>query len=227
MEFKPFNKISRLKRDCVITEKIDGTNAQIFITNFFKDEYIEEVFIDGDGLLEEIYFSEEVKGFIDDYCIAQKNNLYMFAGSRKRWITPENDNYGFARWVKENSDDLFNLGEGQHFGEWWGQGIQRGYDMDKKVFSLFNTGRWINYDTPIGINDKREHCPKCCDVVPILYKGTFNTYDAQYTLNYLSLGGSIASPGFKNPEGIVVYHAASRMLFKQAIKNDESPKSEV
>lgn len=32
MEFKPFNKIPRLKRSCVITEKIDGTNAQIGIT---------------------------------------------------------------------------------------------------------------------------------------------------------------------------------------------------
>ena len=27
-EFKPFEKIARLNRECVITEKIDGTNAQ-------------------------------------------------------------------------------------------------------------------------------------------------------------------------------------------------------
>lgn len=32
MEFKEFNKIARLSRECVITEKIDGTNAQICIT---------------------------------------------------------------------------------------------------------------------------------------------------------------------------------------------------
>ena len=32
-EFEPFGKIARLSRDCVITEKIDGTNAQISITD--------------------------------------------------------------------------------------------------------------------------------------------------------------------------------------------------
>ncbi len=30
-EFAPFRKIARLNRDCIITEKIDGTNAQIAI----------------------------------------------------------------------------------------------------------------------------------------------------------------------------------------------------
>jgi hypothetical protein len=30
-EFVPFQKIPRLKRGCVITEKIDGTNAQVYI----------------------------------------------------------------------------------------------------------------------------------------------------------------------------------------------------
>jgi hypothetical protein len=32
MEFEAYNKIPRLKRGCVITEKIDGTNAQIAVT---------------------------------------------------------------------------------------------------------------------------------------------------------------------------------------------------
>ncbi len=31
-EFESFQKIPRLRRDCVVTEKIDGTNAQILIT---------------------------------------------------------------------------------------------------------------------------------------------------------------------------------------------------
>ena len=31
-EFHTFNKIPRLSRECVITEKLDGTNAQILIT---------------------------------------------------------------------------------------------------------------------------------------------------------------------------------------------------
>ena len=32
IEFEPFAKIARLNRECVITEKIDGTNGQIIIT---------------------------------------------------------------------------------------------------------------------------------------------------------------------------------------------------
>ncbi len=32
MEFKEFPKIARLTRDCIITEKIDGTNASIYIS---------------------------------------------------------------------------------------------------------------------------------------------------------------------------------------------------
>ena len=31
---------------------------------------------------------------------------------------------------------------GRHFGEWWGSGIQRGYGLDEKTFSLFNAYRW-------------------------------------------------------------------------------------
>lgn len=31
MNFKPFQKIARLKRSCIVTEKIDGTNVQICI----------------------------------------------------------------------------------------------------------------------------------------------------------------------------------------------------
>ena len=31
IQFEAFDKIPRLKRGCVITEKIDGTNAQIYI----------------------------------------------------------------------------------------------------------------------------------------------------------------------------------------------------
>ena len=30
-EFQEFSKIARLSRDCVVTEKIDGTNAQVFV----------------------------------------------------------------------------------------------------------------------------------------------------------------------------------------------------
>lgn len=173
-EFVSFDKIARLTRDCVITEKIDGTNAQIFI--------------DDDGS--------------------------FHVGSRNRWITPENDNMGFARWAYDNKDELIKLGYGRHFGEWWGAGIQRRYGLNEKRFSLFNTSVW-NADT----------APKCCHVVPILYTGLFSDLAVEEALRSLRVNGSVASPGFMQPEGVVIYHVASRMYFKKTLDNDALPKS--
>ena len=168
------NELVRLSRRCVITEKIDGTNAQVYIGE------------DGEFLV----------------------------GCRTRWITPDNDNYGFAKWAYEHEDELRQLGSGHHFGEWWGQGIQRRYNLPEKRFSLFNVGRWTAETPP----------PSCCSVVPVLFEGIFDSNMIEQTLEALQRNGSYAAPGFNNPEGIIIYHTASRMLFKKTIKNDESRK---
>ena len=178
MEFKPFRKIPRLNRECVVTEKLDGTNASVYISD--------------DGLT-------------------------FLVGSRNRWITPENDNYGFARWAYKNKDELLKLGPGHHFGEWWGSGCQRGYGFrnGEKRFSLFNTYRW---------SDNAGVRPSCCHVVPVLYQGPFLALSMTATIERLVNEGSVAAPGFMDPEGIVIFHSASGTLFKKTIKNDENGK---
>lgn len=194
MEFREFGKIARLSRDCVITEKIDGTNGQIFIKNI--DSFLAE----GNEL-------DEFVHVVDGHAFA--------VGSRTRWINLDKDNMGFARWAYANIKELISgLGEGIHFGEWWGQGIQRGYGMKEKRFSLFNVGRWNPYNVP-----------SCCHVVPVLYSGLFTTWAVQDTVDNLAHVGSYAAPGFMNPEGVVIYHTASGTSFKKTILNDESPKS--
>jgi hypothetical protein len=172
-EFKEFPKIPRLSRECFITEKIDGTNAQITITD--------------DGR--------------------------VIAGSRSRFITINDDNYGFAKWVDENKDELLKLGVGTHYGEWWGCGIQRGYGLKEKRFSLFNVSRWTD--------DKR---PSCCSVVPIIYNGLFTTESVDSALALLKEKGSIASPGFNRPEGVVVYHTSANCFFKKTLNGDTEKK---
>jgi hypothetical protein len=136
-------------------------------------------------------------------------------GSRNRWITPENDNFGFARWAYENKDELMGLGVGYHYGEWWGQGIQRGYGLKEKRFSLFNTSRWSDDSVR----------PACCGVVPVLYTGMFDTETIQIWLDWLSRNGSVAAPGFMQPEGVVIYHTAGNLYFKKTIVGDDQPKS--
>ena len=145
-DFAPFPKLSRLFREVIITEKIDGTNSQVMVLE--------------DGR--------------------------VLAGSRNRWITPgkTTDNHGFAQWVEAHAADLRDgLGVGQHFGEWWGSGIQRGYGQDCKRFSLFNTHRWCD-----------EH-PECCDVVPTLYRGIFSERAVKDAMSWLQTHGSSAAPG--------------------------------
>lgn len=134
----------------------------------------------------------------------------VYAQSRTRIITPGDDNFGFAAWVAANTDRLRELGEGLHFGEWWGRGIQRGYGLDERRFSLFNTNRWT------GVRADWYRCLEvpCCHVVPVLRRYTFDSRIVEYVYCDLKQYGSVAAPGFDNPEGVVVYHAASGTLFK-------------
>jgi hypothetical protein len=171
-DFVPFKKIPRLNREILITEKIDGTNASVFITR----------------------------------------EKEIYAGKRTSWCTPENDNQGFAKWVHENKEELIKLGPGQHFGEWWGNNIQRHYDLEERRFSLFNVNRY---------HDNR---PNCCYVVPILYRGVFSSSAIESTLNDLRKTGSVAAPGFMKAEGIVILHVDSNALFKVTLEKDEKPK---
>lgn len=206
LEFTKFSKIKRLNRDCIITEKIDGTNAQIFIDQYVNYEEVQWNMINQYNLADEQH--------IDEY------DHFIMAGSRKRWITPEDDNYGFAKWVSENWEALMYLGPGKHFGEWWGQGIQRRYDMDKKIFSLFNVRRYT-----VDPSLYKPVWEVGVQVVPVLYKGLFREDAIKDALWELNNRGSKAAPGFMDPEGIIIFHTAARVLFKVTLENDEVPKS--
>lgn len=133
----------------------------------------------------------------------------VLAGSRNRYLTEEKDNYGFCAWVNKHRDQLRQLGPGKHYGEWWGQGIQRGYDQHERHFSLFNTRRWADLT----------HVPDCCRVVPTLYQGPFSWHDIQRTVNALFAYGSYAANGYPHPEGIVVFHKASGKVYKVTEKD--------
>ena len=170
-EFIAFPKIPRLEKDCVVTEKIDGTNGLIYITD------------DGE----------------------------MFVGSRNRWLSVDSDNFGFHLWATENKDELMKLGPGRHHGEWWGSGIQRGYNLPKgeKRFSLFNVNIW-----------NEENIPACCHVVPTLYSGIFDTKEINQVMHILKDEGSLASPGFMNPEGVMIWHTSANHYFKAPFDKD-------
>lgn len=170
MEFEKWPKVNRLKRELTVTatEKIDGTNSQVHISD--------------DGLT-------------------------LMAGSRNRYVTPEDDNYGFAKWCEENKEGLLTLGPGRHYGEWYGAGIQRRYGLDHKRFALFNSSRWT------------VERPTCCYVVPVVYHGVFKGYDhlvAEFEEMKNSVG-SMAVPGWDKPEGLFLYFHDSRHSMKMPL----------
>jgi len=194
-EFSEFPKMARLSRECIITEKIDGTNAQIYITE--------------DG--------------------------QFFTGSRTRWITPDNDNFGFSAWAHAHKEELMKIGPGRHFGEWWGSGIQRNYGLTngERRLSLFNVQRWCLHNQepkPIKTNDPRivkyqEKLPECVGLVPILYEGLFLTGVCDAAIKDLRNDGSKVVENFMNPEGIVCFHIAANIGFKKTLEKDKIPKS--
>jgi hypothetical protein len=48
--------------------------------------------------------------------------------------------------------------------------------------------------------------------------------DVDDALLSLKVLGSKAVPGFMKPEGIIVYHTASKQNFKVLLENDDQPK---
>lgn len=179
IEFTKFPKIPRLNRLMVITEKIDGTNASIFIP--------------------------------------ENPNEPILAGKRTGWCgLGKEDNFGFNNFVQGHADAFRKFKPGHYFGEWYGVGIQRGYNMTERKFALFNP----KVEIPEELRHIVHH-------TTVLAQGPFNTDAIETALELLRQSGSLTVPGFMKPEGIVVYHVAANCMFKVMLENDDAPKSKM
>lgn len=181
----------------------------------------------------DVIVTEKIDG--TNACIGIGEDGEFQVGSRNRWITPDNDNHGFARWAYDHKDELMTLGHGRHFGEWWGSGIQRGYGLLKgdKRFSMFNVIRWCLDGQPpqqIKKEDPRiikfqDVLPPCVGLVPVLWRGNIDDINLPSIMADLYFGGSWANVGYMNPEGAVIYHTAGNVAFKKTLFGD-GPKGE-
>lgn len=204
IEFQAWPKTPRLFRDIVITEKVDGTNSAIIIQKIEESDEPSELrlaAIERDGEYYEV--------------AAQSRNRLIFPGKTT-------DNHGFAAFVQENAEELFDLlGVGRHYGEWWGQGIQGRYNVDFKGFALFNTEkhegvyRWLGDDRQFLI-----------EAMPVLYKGPYSEQKIREVLTELDTNGSLVSP-FDKAEGVVVFHTMSRKVYKVTLDNHDKGKWEL
>jgi hypothetical protein len=205
IKFQEWPKIHRLYRDVIITEKIDGTNACIAVEPWTSAS----TFPDGTLIGGRMDANDAPGVLIAGYVV--------FAQSRKKVIAPGSDNYGFARFVRDNAEEIVEkLGPGRHFGEWYGGGIQRGYGMDKndKRFALFNAPRW-----------QFEPLPPQVTTVPIIYEGVFADDAVKWALKSISSGSwAKGAKGRAKAEGVVVYFKQANTSFKVLAEDDDVSK---
>lgn len=150
-----------------------------------------------------IVVTEKIDGTNGVIYVSPDGNV--LAGSRNRWLVPEwirpnCDNYGFAGWVNQNADILAPfLGEGYHYGEWFGYKIQRGYGLPVRRWAMF---RAKHITPPID----------SIVTVPVLYVGEdIAGNDISGFATNLLANGSVLVPGYDKPEGIVIQYTNPSM----------------
>ena len=149
--------------------------------------------IDGtNALIEVLQVGESAADTVGEGAV-MVGEYWIRAGSRNHWLTIAQDYYGFCSFVHAHAASLVQLGRGRHYGEWWGRGIGRNYAQTERHFSLFNTFR------PAAT------LPSCVSQVPCLYKGPVDMCAVDEFIYQLEQHGSIAAPGFKPAEGVIIW----------------------
>jgi hypothetical protein len=196
-EFQAFPKIARLSRDVIVTEKIDGTNACVFIGDdgeFLTGSRTRWITPDSDN-----------HGF-SRWAHEHKADLLTLGPGRhfgEWWGSGCQRGYGLPKGEKRFS--LFNVTR-------WclhGQQPQQILTADPRIVKV------------------QETLPQCVGLVPVLWRGAFDDLNAAGILEELRLNGSKAAPGFMQPEGVVVFHVASGACFKKTLEHDGEPKGAV
>lgn len=219
IEFEAWPKTPRLRKPAIYTEKIDGTNGAVVVKELNPYNYHSSL-DDGDVVQNGNVIIVEREETESIFAVA--------AQSRKRLISPQDDNFGFARWVHENAHALVEvLGEGRHFGEWWGSGIQRGYGLKngERYFSLFNVSRWNekDEDTDLLLPHGKAELAKVPQLRTVPLLATTETFDTEHVnciLSLLESEGSQAVDHLWDAEGIIVYHTASGQVYKAFCNGD-------
>jgi len=197
-EFKKFGKIGRLNRECIITEKIDGTNTCILVTENKK------LFI---GSHKRWLSEKEDNHGCYKWCMERKEQLltlpvgYHYA---EMWGSGIQRGYGLVKGEKRLS--LFNVSRFCLHNE------------EPQVCSVDHKTNEPKYQIKL---------PECLSLVPIIGRGLFCTSFINGCFEKLRQHGSFAVEKFDRPEGIIVFHTANGVMFKYTFENDVQGKGQV
>lgn len=230
-QFKSWGSTPRFHKGLHITEKINGTNAGVSVQGFSFGTHVDGVPDDATLVFGPTNPEREVPEV--EYLVR--------AQSRKRIITPDNDNFGFAKWVWENAEGLANLlGYGYHYGEWYGEGIQKNpLAVQGRRWALFNTWHWGRKE---NLDRLRMVDIPGLTTVPVLHDeqrdGPADYMTIPAIINGLNAGGSRAD-GYmtlpnahkmdfhvEGPEGIIVWQRETQQRYKILLREDDKHKWE-
>jgi hypothetical protein len=150
-----------------------------------------------------VTITEKIDG--TNACVIVRDGEVIGAQSRNKLINIGEDNMGFAAFVWENREALATLGDGYHYGEWAGPGIQKNPHMLlEKTFFLFNTFR------------PQETLPDCVKQVPVLYRGPLHASTIDDVMEELRQN---AHDSAYIPEGVIIYSHDTRTYMKDTFLN--------
>lgn len=188
--------------NATLTELMDGHTVAVHVEALKRSQPGGEVTIqDGDVM------------YMDASGAAQFFRVWV--QNRERVVYPDHrDLQGVAKWARAHAAQIAQtLGPGIHLGEWWGYKICRGYGLGQgdRRFSLFNTARWRYID---GTQVPSMY------VVPVLWEGPLgdNWTTVIEKMDKLLVEGSSAVPGYRHPEGVMLYHASADTMMKHVFE---------
>lgn len=153
------------------------------------------------------HITEKMDG--SNACIIVQDGKVVGCQSRKRIITPDEDNFGFARWVYNNANYLKGLGDGYHYGEWCGPKINGNrHNLDMNTFFLFSWYREEELGRPV---DNLEY-------VRLLHEGDIDPDTVTTAMEDLLF---ISAHEDYIPEGIVIYYSDYKFHLKHTYENPE------
>ena len=157
-------------------------------------------------------YTKPMKGVITEKMDGTNSALIIQEGelvgcqSRKRLIKPGDDNHGFACWAFENKERLEKLGDGYHYGEWCGPGINGNrHNLDRKSLFLFS---WYR-------DDRENHIANDLQFVRVLHEGDITGDVITQAME------TLADTVEYSAEGIVIYYYDSKYFQKHTFENPE------
>ena len=186
--YPKYPKTHRLENiNCIISEKVDGTNGLIHGIYDSKTESFKVKF--GSRTR---YLNPEVKdgdnfGFASFYLPYKKLFKKLFNS------------------LREEHSDLCDI---KIYGEWFGKGIQRGYGLENKYFMPFNKyyAAFLQQGSIPNIIEPYIFC-EC----------KYNIQESLDAMSLLRANGSYLIPGYDNPEGIIINFRDLDIRFKETI----------